>query len=96
MDKVQELILKKEMNINTNEELEKLNLIKKIIKNEGCFFDLDFETTIGILEFLGISENEMLNFYMKLTSAQEFEKRVSKERVFIDENIENLFNERHI
>lgn len=96
MDKVQELILKKEMNIKTREELEKLDLIKEITKNEDCFFNLDLETSIGILEFLGISENEMLNFYMELTSPQEFEKRVPKERVFIDEDIDDLFNERQV
>ena len=39
MDYVQELILKKEKEIMNNEELEKLNLIKEITKNEDCFFN---------------------------------------------------------
>ncbi len=96
MDYVQELILKKEKEIMNNEELEKLNLIKEITKNEDCFFNLDLETSIGILEFLGVSEEEMLDFYTKLTSPYEFEKRVPKERVFIDEEIDELFSERRV
>lgn len=85
MDKVKELIIRKEQNIKNEEELEKLNLIKDIIKNEDCFFNMDLETTIGILEFLGVQENEMLNFYHELTSITEYKNNVPQERFLIDE-----------
>ena len=78
---IDELIFKKEENIKTKEEKEKLELIKDIIKEDEWVFKNSMEVVIGILEFLDIEEDKILEMYTSLMSPINFSKTHPKERL---------------
>ena len=84
---ISDLIEKKRTNITTDEDKKKLELIEKICKNEKCFFEMKAATSIAILKFLGIPENEVLDYYFKLISIEEFKKQMPKAYNLNDEEM---------
>ena len=48
------------------EEIEKINLIKSLLKNENCFFEIDMKLAIDILYFLGVEKEKLLETYYQL------------------------------
>ena len=80
------LNLKKD-NITTVDEEKKYLVVEKLLKDKGCFFKINIETAIGILDFLGVNENEILNFYSELISPSNYKKNIPSERVLFDDKI---------
>ncbi len=68
------LNLKKENTNLTEIEKEKIKNLEYLLKDENLFFEIDFETAIGILEFLGIKEDIILDYYFSLISPSNFKK----------------------
>lgn len=53
-------------NMMSNEELQKIEMLEKLFNNDRCFFHIKFESAIGILRYLGINNNDLLNTYKRL------------------------------
>lgn len=73
MDIIIEKIIQKRSQINNmnagpnkEEFIRKLNLIEDMLVDEECFLKLKMETVFSILEFLEISEEEIMNIYFEL------------------------------
>lgn len=78
IDRLKELLNKKELIVTTPEDKEKIQVIKDLFQDEAIFFKIDAETALGILEFLGIPESQMKEIYLTLISPKEYQK-VSKQ-----------------
>lgn len=59
------------------EEIEKINLIRSLLKNENCFFDIDMKLAIDILYFLGVEKEKLLETYYQLINTDNFKKEDS-------------------
>ena len=69
MDYVYKLLENKSKEKLSDEDSEKLELIQIMLNNKNWIKIVDYNTAIEILIFLGISENEMANFYVNLFSS---------------------------
>jgi hypothetical protein len=85
MDRVRELLQKKICEANSQEDLQKIEIIRQLVQKDDCFLNLDLETAIGILEFLGVGESEIVSFYQELISPKNYSNQVSKERILVEE-----------
>ncbi len=56
------------------EEIEKINLIKSLLKNENCFFEIDMKLAIDILYFLGVEKEKLLETYYQLIKPNNLKK----------------------
>ena len=56
------------------EEIEKINLIKSLLKNENCFFEIDMKLAIDILYFLGVEKEKLLETYYQLIKPNNVKK----------------------
>lgn len=72
LEYLKKLVTIKEKEITSAEEKKKIELIKRILKNKNCFFQIKMESAIGILYFLGVPEEELLDFYTKLISPENY------------------------
>lgn len=86
-DIVKKLMSLKEKKIYTEEEKKKYEIIKEIIKEKDCFFKINMETAIGILEFLEVEEGEVITLYNSLISIENYERTTPKERINITKKI---------
>lgn len=80
-DKIEELksLLEiKEKQIESDIDKEKINNIKFLLSQEKIFFKLEAATALGILEYLGIKEECIYEYYLSLISAKEFQKNSNK------------------
>lgn len=84
MDRIKELIEMKEKEIKTFEDTEKMEVVKQLMQQENIFFCISTETAIGILEFLGVGEDEMLSLYYDLISPENYKKVMPTERFLVD------------
>lgn len=75
IEELKELLKIKETQINTDLDKKKIDNIKFLLEQENIFFRLDTPTTLGILEFLGIEEDEIKNYYLSLISIENLKKR---------------------
>ena len=57
-----------------SEEIEKINLIKSLLKNENCFFEIDMKLAIDILYFLGVEKEKLLETYYQLIKPNNLKK----------------------
>lgn len=88
MDKLRKLLLEKEKSVVSEEEKNKVNLLKKLFLDDNIFFKLDISTAYGILRFLGISDEEIDAIYYNLISYENYEKIMPKYRVeFLDDTL---------
>ena len=55
-----------EANKENPDELKKYKIIKKILNQKDCFFNISIEYAYSILRDLQIPENEIKNIYIKL------------------------------
>ena len=71
IDEMKELLNKKKLDLIENnasdDELKKIEVLENLFNNDRCFFNIQFDTAINILRFLGITESELLETYKKLT-----------------------------
>lgn len=74
MDEIKDLIEQKKKNELSQDDKEKLELIEKLITNDMIFFQLDMQTSYGILKFLGIEDENLSEFYSKLISIDNYSK----------------------
>ena len=81
MVNVEELLNIKKQQELTEKDKEKINVIEDILKEDGWMFKLDMDTVIGILEYLNVPEDKILETYSSLVSADNFLKQNVKERV---------------
>lgn len=70
IEELKELLKIKETEVKTDLDKEKINNIKFLLEQEDIFFKLETPTALGILEFLGIKESEMRDYYLSLISIE--------------------------
>lgn len=85
MKSIKELIEEKKKIVVEQSDIEKIEVIEELLIEEASFFDLDLETFCGILDFLGVPEEQMNDYYNSILSFENF-KKIPNVRV-IDENI---------
>ncbi len=85
MDELIKLLNEKKKKPLTVEDQDKVNLIQELVDNNANIFDMDPATVIGILDFLGMSENEIFDFYCKLNSYEGFDK-LPKQRIILEQD----------
>jgi len=85
-DYIKKLLKEKEQYIQTDNEKEKLNIIYELIQVPDWPFNLSMENVIGILEFLGVADDKILDVYNRLISFEEFHK-TNNEVLFYDPKI---------
>lgn len=85
LDRLKELIEDKRKNIKTEDDKEKLEIIDELMKNDNCFFNLNVETAFGILDFLGVRQEEALGLYNGLISPENYMQNTPKQ-VYYQEN----------
>lgn len=83
-ERVRQLMELKKSQLKTEEDQQKYQLIIELLAEKDCFFKMDMETAFGILEFLGVTEEEALSLYMELTSPKVYQEVKSQERVIIN------------
>lgn len=72
MDYLRELLNKKELIATSNEDIEKINVIKDLFNDDAIFFKMDIDTAFGILEFLDVPKEEIKKTYLSLISPTEY------------------------
>ena len=87
MENIKDLVIKKKKLIETEEDMEKISVIEELLLDESCFFKMDIETAIGILDFLGVSEDNIMDYYYSLISFENFSKIPSVR--YLDEELLN-------
>lgn len=78
-----ELLIKKKNKLTTDEDEKKYNIVETLLKDKGCFFKMNPETAIGILEFLEVKEEDMLEFYYDLISPSSYKENIPSERIIM-------------
>ena len=71
-DNLRFLVDKKENELTSDSDIKKLNIIKDLLKNNNCFFEIDANTAINILYFLGIPESEIKDYYFGLLNPKSY------------------------
>lgn len=69
---LRELLSKKEKEELDELDMERIEVIKCLLTNPESFFELDFETVMGILEFLGVKEEKREFIYRDLISPEAY------------------------
>lgn len=71
IDEIKQLLNKKKLTLLENnaseEDLKKIEVLENLFNNDRCFFNIQFDSAINILRFLGISESNLLETYKELT-----------------------------
>lgn len=78
--KLLELLEVKKKQELTEEDKKKVEFLDKLFKDEGCFFKLDIDISLNILEFLGLEEEQAKTMYFDLISPEMFKKTNPKIR----------------
>lgn len=78
---VEELLKKKTQNIHTEEDREKCDIIRTVLSNQDSFFNLEAPTVIGMLEYLGVEKDNIMDIYFALISPENYKKRVPRPRI---------------
>lgn len=83
---LRKLLVEKEKTVTTSEDKEKIENLKSILKNDEIFFELSMDIAVGIFDFLGVPQNDMIDLYFKLISPEAYQElpkeyvTVSKEK----------------
>ncbi len=77
---LKKLLKDKKEKLKSHEDYEKYALAEKILERDDCFFLMTKDTAIGILKFLGYPSEEIFDFYEELTSFEEYQRVVPKQR----------------
>ena len=68
MDELRKLLLEKEKEATTDEEKNKVEVLKELLEEDDIFFSLDVSAAFGILNFLGIPYDKLESTYYQLIS----------------------------
>lgn len=72
---IRDLALKKKNELMTKgEDLKKINNIITFLQDDMCFFKTDIYTSIPILLYLGVGEDEVKDVYFELMSIDNYKK----------------------
>ncbi len=82
-ERLKELMEQKKNNLVTPLDQEKYQIVTELFKSDDCFFKMKMETAFGILDFLGVKEDEALTLYQELISQEVYQKVVPKQRLGI-------------
>lgn len=74
MKSIRELVDEKKSVVTETEDKERIEVIEDLLSDESSFFHLDIDTLFGILDFLGVPEEEMMAYYNMLLSYDNFKK----------------------
>ena len=73
LEYIKSLILEKEKKLTSNEERKQINIIKEFIKIPNCFFNIPIESAVGMLDFLGVPEEQIQDLYFELISPNNYQ-----------------------
>lgn len=80
-DKLNKLLEKKEQEKISEDEKKSLEVIKSMLSNRQLFFICDIDTVLGILDYLGVKEDELNSYYFELISPENYQQSFPKERI---------------
>lgn len=83
LERIKELLNQKKQKELTDEDKKRIDLLEKILSDEGCFFKMPAETAFGILEFLDTPEEEAKQLYFGLISPEVYKKVTPEQRITI-------------
>lgn len=72
---VRDILDKKIQTSTLSKEKEKLEIIKKILEDDNCFFKMDSGIALSILFDLGLSKEESKKIYKELLSGKYYNKK---------------------
>lgn len=79
MDELRKLLLEKEA--TTDEEKNKVEVLKELLEEDDIFFSLDVSAAFGILNFLGIPYDKLESTYYQLISYDNYLNSMPKYEV---------------
>ena len=71
---------------DSKEDEEKIDCLRVLFSDDNIFFRIDMDTALGILDYLGIDEDELLDYYFALISSENYLK-MSRNYVSIKDDI---------
>ena len=71
IENARKLLQKKE---EQGADKEKIDMLKPLFKDDNIFFQINMRTAFGILEFLGVGEDEIEKEYLELISPSQYLK----------------------
>lgn len=82
-----EKLLDKKRNMQnlTNDDLEAIEIIDEMLNNKICFFEVDMETIVGMLFFLGVEADKLEEYYYKIISPENYTKLFPRQTYAIEE-----------
>ncbi len=81
MDELRKLLLEKEKEATTDEEKNKVEVLKELLEEDDIFFSLDVSAAFGILNFLGIPDDKLESTYYQLISYDNYLNSMPKYEV---------------
>ena len=81
MDELRRLLLEKEKEATTDEEKNKVEVLKELLEEDDIFFSLDVSAAFGILNFLGIPYDNLESTYYQLISYDNYLNSMPKYEV---------------
>lgn len=79
-NKIIELVRIKREKITTKEDIDKCNTIETLLEDKECFFKMKATTSFGILKYLGIEDDSIVNMYFDLISPEHYKNKVVSAR----------------
>ena len=67
-------------------ELEKYDIVEKLLEKDDLFFNIDFKTAYGVLDYLGIDSDKIFETYMQLISFDNFKDSQEKQYTLYEKN----------
>lgn len=67
IDYVRNLVEKKKQQVNTEEDLKRIEAIETFLLDSRAFIKINRMVSLNILEYLGVPENDIDNLYDELT-----------------------------
>lgn len=86
MNDLRLLFQKKNKKNLTGIELEKYDVIEKLLEMDDLFFNIDFKTAYGVLDYLGIESDKIFEVYMQLISFDNFKDTQEKQYTLYEKN----------
>ena len=83
MERIKKKKKKKKQKELNEEDKKRIDLLEKILSDEGCFLKMPAETAFGILEFLETPDEEAKELYFGLISPEIYKKVTPNQRITI-------------
>ncbi len=84
IDKLKRLLEEKQKGNLTDEDKKKIDIIRCLIANPSSFFELNMGAAMGILDFLGVKEEERREVYLDLISPKSHKKNIPEVREIVN------------